>query len=174
VKGGEAELRKEQNKDLTSKRAPIDLTPLPKTQKLAIDLRSPITANLSPNPASHLQTSTNSTKMSTEQSQSTSAAGSPGHIASSTTGPACHAGAFCNDWYNHPHNQRQCIEFLAVPSSKGKKQIPLVGTMGTPVFGGADQIKFIEGIKCVTPFRKTNTAAADDIGSFPYYCSETI
>jgi hypothetical protein len=45
VKGGEAELRKEQNKDLTSKRAPIDLTPLPKTQKLAIDLRSPITAN---------------------------------------------------------------------------------------------------------------------------------
>ena len=45
VRGGEAELRKERNKELISKRPPIDLTPLPKTHKLAIDHRSPITAN---------------------------------------------------------------------------------------------------------------------------------
>ena len=43
VRGGEAGLRKERNKELTSKRAPMVLTPLPKSHKLAIDLRSPIT-----------------------------------------------------------------------------------------------------------------------------------
>lgn len=37
VRGGEAGPRKEQNQAITLKRAPIDLTPLPKTHKLAID-----------------------------------------------------------------------------------------------------------------------------------------
>ena len=54
VRDGEAGPRKEQNKELTSKRAPIDLTPLPKTHKLATDLGSPITANSPPIPPSHL------------------------------------------------------------------------------------------------------------------------
>jgi hypothetical protein len=66
VRGGEATLRKERNKELTSKSVSIDLIPLSKTHKLAIELRSPITANSPPNPPSHLQTTTH--KMSTEHS----------------------------------------------------------------------------------------------------------
>jgi len=88
VGGGKAGPRKERNKELTSKRVPIDITPLPKTHKLAIDLGSPITANSPPDPPSDLQTTTNSTKMSLQHSQSSSAAGSSVRTGSSGAGPS--------------------------------------------------------------------------------------
>jgi len=57
-------LVKEKNETMHSpqNRVPIDLTPLPKTQKLALDLRSPITADSPPNPPSSLQTATKRTR----------------------------------------------------------------------------------------------------------------
>jgi len=62
VRCGEAELIEKWNQELTSKqRALIDPTPLPKTPKLAIDLRSPITANSPPSPPFHLQSTTDKT-----------------------------------------------------------------------------------------------------------------
>jgi hypothetical protein len=54
VKAGEDRLRTEQNKELTLKRALIDLTPPSKSHKLAINLQSPITANSPPNQPFHL------------------------------------------------------------------------------------------------------------------------
>jgi len=61
MRGGNAGLGKERKKERTSKRASINPTPTPGTQKLAIDLRSLITANSPPNPPSHLQTTTDRT-----------------------------------------------------------------------------------------------------------------
>lgn len=44
--------------DLTSKRVPIDPTPIPKTYNQAFDFRSPITSNSPPQPPSIFQTAT--------------------------------------------------------------------------------------------------------------------
>jgi len=50
----------------------------------------------------------------------------------------------------------------------------LPGTMGTPVFGGADVTKFIEAYKSLSSRTGTDSAAEDVIATFPYYCSETF
>jgi hypothetical protein len=178
VRGGEAGLRKERNKELTSKRVSIDLTPLSKTHKLAIDLRSPITANSPPDPPFHLQTATH--KMSTEHSRSTSAAGPSGRTTSSSAGPSSQAGSStsagpaANASPNHAHNQRQFIGSLALAIAMEKKQMPLPANLGAPVFGGADVTKFIEAYKSLCSRTGTDPAAEDVIATFPYYCSEMI
>jgi len=52
--------------------------------------------------------------------------------------------------------------------------MPLPGTMGAPVFGGADVTKFIEAYESLSSRTGTDPAAEDVIATFPYYCSETI
>jgi len=52
--------------------------------------------------------------------------------------------------------------------------MPLPGTMGAPVFGGADVTKCIEAYGSLSSRTGTNPAADDVIATFPYYCSETI
>ena len=139
---------KNENKERTSKRTSIIPPSLPRTHKLAINLRSPITANSPPNLSSHLQTAANNTKMSIEHSRSTSAAGSSGHTASSSAGPSSYAGSStcagpsANALPNHVHVPWQFIESLPVAITKEKTQMPLPGTMGPPGFGGADITKF--------------------------------
>jgi len=66
------------------------------------------------------------------------------------------------------------MEFFTVTIGKGRKQIPLPGTMGTPDFGGVEFSKFIVANECLTPHTGTDLAAEDVIRSIPYYCSETI
>jgi len=172
-------LRKERNKELTSTRVPIDLTPLPKTHKLAIDLRSPINANSPPNRPSHLQTATHSTKMSTEHSWSTSAASSTGRTGTSSAEPSSHAGTStsagpsANAMPNHVHHQRLLITFLALTIVKEKKQIPLPGTMGTTVCGALDVSKFIEADESLPSCPGLNAATEDAIGTYTYYLSAT-
>jgi len=56
--GSKPGLGKERKKELTSKRAPINPTLLPRTHKLAIDLRPPIAANSPPKPPSDFETVT--------------------------------------------------------------------------------------------------------------------
>jgi len=109
VRGGEAAQREEQIKELTTKKENtlLDPTALPKTHKLAVDLTSQITANSQPNSLSHLRTATNSTKMSTENSWSTSATSFGGHTGSPSPGPSA------NTSPNHVHDERQLSEFLA-------------------------------------------------------------
>jgi len=153
VRGGEAWPREEWNNSSpqkNNKRAPIDPTPLPKTHKLGIDLRSPIAVYSSPNPPSHLHTASNITQLSTEHSRSTSAAGCIGSTAASRTGRSSHAGSssiagpWANCSPNHVHNLRQFIKSLALAITKEKKHIPLLRTMGAPGFIVVDITKLIE------------------------------
>jgi len=159
---------------------PIDLTPLPKTHKLAIDLRSPITGNSPPNPPSHLQTAINSIKMLTEQYRSTSATGCSRRTSSSSAGLSSQAGfstsagSSANASPNHAHHQRQLIKSLALAIRKEKKQMLLQGTMGAPVFGGADVSKFIEVYERLSSCTGTDLVAEDVISTFPYYCLEML
>jgi hypothetical protein len=53
---------KNETKHSPHKRVPIDLTSCPRTQRLALDLKLPITADSPPNPPSYLQTATNRTR----------------------------------------------------------------------------------------------------------------
>ena len=154
MRGGEAGIKKEWNNELTSKRAPIDLNPPSKTHKLAIDLRSPITANSPPNPPYHLQTATH--KMSTENSRFTYAVGPSGCTPSSSAGPSSQAGsstsAGCsaNALPNDAHDQRQFINSLALAFVKEKKHMSLPGTMGAPVLRGGDVNKFIDAYESLS------------------------
>jgi hypothetical protein len=63
---------------------------------------------------------------------------------------------------------------LAVDITQEKNRMPLPGTRGSPVFGGADittVIKVYDGLfSCIA----TIPAAGDVHTMFPYYCSETI
>jgi hypothetical protein len=63
---------------------------------------------------------------------------------------------------------------LALAITKEMKQMPLPGTMGPPVFRGADVTKFIEVYKSHSSRTGTDPAAEDVIATFPYYRSETI
>jgi hypothetical protein len=51
-----------------------------------------------------------------------------------------------------------------------EKMQPLPGTMGAPVFGGADVTKFVEAYESLFSRTRTDPAAEDDIATFPYYC----
>jgi len=118
VRDGEAGIREELNKSSPQKRAPIDPTSLPKTHKLAIDLRSPITAIPPPNQPSNLQTARNSNKMSTEYTQSISATGSSGHTGSSIARPSTSMLPPTNASPNNVYDHRQFIESLALAIKK--------------------------------------------------------
>jgi len=52
--------------------------------------------------------------------------------------------------------------------------MPVPGTMGAPVFGGADVTKFIEPYVSLSFRTGTDPAAEDVIATFPDYCPETI
>jgi len=168
ARGGDAGISKEQNKDLTSKRVPINLTALPTTHKLAIDLRLPITANSPPNPPSQVQTVTNSTKMSPAHSRSTSAASSTGNTSSSSAGP--YAKTLCN----HVHHQVSLIESFTLAIANEMKQMPVPGTMGASRFGGADIIKVINRYKSLSSCTRTELITKGVIATFPYCRLETI
>jgi hypothetical protein len=56
---------------------------------------------------------------------------------------------------------------LALAIAKEKKQMPLPGTMGAPVFGGADVTKFIEAYESLSSRTGTDPAAEDVIATFP-------
>jgi len=170
----EARLRKERNKELTSKGSPIDLTPLPKTHKLAIDLISPITANSPPDPPSHFQNTTNSTKMSSGLSRSTSAAGSSGRTGFSIARLSPSAMLPINYLANNANNEKQFIKSLALTIAQAKMQLPLRGTMGALVFGAVVVTKFIEAYPSHSSRTRNDPLAEYVIPMFPYYCSETI
>jgi len=180
VRGSEGGLRKRSKQRAHLKKSTNWCNPPFKTQKLAIDLRSPITVNSPPNPPSHLQTATNSTKISTEHSRSTSAAGPSGCTAPSSAGSSSHAststraGPSTNALPNHAHDQSQFIESFALTITKQKKQMPQLGTMGAPVCGGADITKFIEEYQSLSSRIGTDTVPKQVIAKFPYYCSDTI
>jgi len=63
---------------------------------------------------------------------------------------------------------------MALAMARETKQMPLLGTMGAPVFGGADVTKYIEAYKSLTSSTGTDLAAEDVVATFPYCCSETI
>jgi hypothetical protein len=63
---------------------------------------------------------------------------------------------------------------LALAIAKEKKQMPLPGTMGAPVFRGADVTKFIKAYESLSSRTRTDPAAEHVIATFPYYCLETI
>jgi hypothetical protein len=132
-----------QRAHLKTNAVPIDPTPLRKTHKLAIDLRSPITANSPPNTPSRLQTATHSTMMTTEHYQSISPAGSNNHTDSSRAGPSSHAGPSTstgpstNTLPNLVHDQTRFNESWALAIAKEKKQMAHPATMGTTSFRGA-------------------------------------
>jgi len=75
---------------------------------------------------------------------------------------------------NYAHDHRQFIESLALAIAHQKNQMPLLGTLGTPVFGGADVTNFIEAYKCLSSRTWTNLAADDLIATVLYFCLETI
>jgi len=52
--------------------------------------------------------------------------------------------------------------------------MPLLDTMGAPVFGGTDVTNFIVVYEILSSCTGTNPVAEDVIATFPYYCSETI
>jgi len=52
--------------------------------------------------------------------------------------------------------------------------MPLPGTMGAPVFGEPDVMKFIEADESLSSRTGTDPAAEDVITLFLYSCSETI
>jgi hypothetical protein len=178
MRGGEANLRKERNKDLTSKRAPIDLNHPSKTHKLGIDHRSPIAAYSPPNPPAHLQTATH--KISTEPSRSTSAAGPSSRTTSSSAasqnqaGYSTSTGLCTNTPPNHEHNQSQILEPMAVGITKEKKQMPHPGAMGDQVFGDMDITKFIEAYNCISSCTGNDPGAEAVIATLLYNCLEMI
>jgi hypothetical protein len=53
----------------------------------------------------------------------------------------------------------QFIEFFALAIAKEKRQMPLPGTMGAPVFGGADVTKFIEAYESLSSRTGTDLVA---------------
>jgi len=118
--------------------------------------------------------------MSSEHSQSTSAAGPSGCTTSSSAGPSSQGGSStstgpsANASPNHAHDQWQFVEYLSFAIAKQKKQIPLPGTLGAPVFGGADVTKFIEAYYSPSYGTGKDPAAEDVIATFPDYSSETI
>jgi len=119
--------------------------------------------------------------MSTEHTRSASAtAGSSGRASFSNAGPSsdpgssASAGPSANASCNHVHDQMQFIESFALAIAKEKRQMPLPGTMGAPVFGGVDVTKFIEAYESLSSRTGTDLVAEDVIATFPYYCSETI
>jgi hypothetical protein len=63
---------------------------------------------------------------------------------------------------------------LALAIIKEEMQISLPGTMGNPVFTGADVTKLIKAHKTISPCPGTDPAAKDVITTYPYYRSETI
>lgn len=118
--------------------------------------------------------------MSTEHSRSISAAGSSGSITFSSAGPSSDAGSSTNARRsanvspNVVHNQRQFIGSLALTIAKEMKEMPLLGTMGAPVIGGADVPKFIEAYESLSSHTGTNPAADDVMATLQYYSSEMI
>jgi len=54
------------------------------------------------------------------------------------------------------------------------KQMPLPGTMGAPVYGGADVTKFIQAYKSLLSHTGTDLAAEDVIATILYYCPHKI
>jgi hypothetical protein len=103
-----------------------------------------------------------------------------GHTASSSAGPSRHtrsstsAVPCSNASPKHAHNQSHFIKSLALAITKEEKQMTLLGTIGTPVIGGAEVIKFIKDYKSLSSHTGTNPAAKDVITRFPYNYSETI
>jgi hypothetical protein len=51
--------------------------------------------------------------------------------------------------------------------------MPLHGTIGAPVFGGADITKFCEAYKSSSSCTGADSAAKDVMAIFPYRCLET-
>jgi len=52
--------------------------------------------------------------------------------------------------------------------------MPLPGTMGATVFGGADVTKFIEANNSLPSCTRTNPLTKDVITTIPYLCTEPI
>jgi hypothetical protein len=86
-------------------------------------------------------------------------------------GPANIAG---HNSSNTVQEQKNFIESLVVAIAKDKNQMPLLGTMGAPGFGGADVTKFMEAYESLSSRTGTDPSKDDVISTFPYYCSETI
>jgi len=82
--------------------------------------------------------------MSPENSRSTSATGSSGCSDSSGTNPSASAMPPANASSNNVYDHRLFIESLVVAISQEQKQLPLLGIMGAPVFGGVQVTKCIE------------------------------
>jgi len=64
--------------------------------------------------------------------------------------------------------------FLDLIIAKENKEMLLPGTMGTPVFRGAEVTKFIEAYKTLLSLTGSDRAAENIIETFPYYCTQTI
>jgi hypothetical protein len=118
--------------------------------------------------------------MATEHFRSTSAASSSRHTASFNAEPASQAassisaGPSTNASPNHAQNQWQFIESLALAIAKEMKRIPLLGTMGAPVFGGTDVTSMIEEYESRSTCTGTHLATQENIATCPYNWLETI
>jgi hypothetical protein len=75
---------------------------------------------------------------------------------------------------NSVQEQKNFIESFVVAIAKEKNQMLLPGTVGGPVFGGADVTKFIKAYESLLSPTGTDPSKDDVISTFPYYCSETI
>jgi hypothetical protein len=62
------------------------------------------------------------------------------------------------------------MQSLALTIGKKMIEIPLAGTMGAPVFGGAGITKCIEEYQCLSS-RIVTDPAAEDINAIILYCS---
>jgi len=156
VRGSEAALRKEWNKELASKNAWIGPTPLRTTHKLAIDHRLPNTPN-SPakSPPSLLIATAIQITMVSGYTQSMSATASfSGHGQSSS--PKCatitvistNYRPFINTPLNHVHDQIQFMMSLALAIEEEQRQMPLITTIGASVIRGVEVITFIQ-VYCI-------------------------
>jgi hypothetical protein len=63
---------------------------------------------------------------------------------------------------------------MALAIAKEKKQMPLPGTMGALVHGGAHVMNFIEEYQSITCRTGTNPVDEDMISTIPCYCAEMI
>jgi hypothetical protein len=63
---------------------------------------------------------------------------------------------------------------MALAIAKEKKQMPLPGTMGALVHGGAHVMEFIEEYQSVTSRTVTDPVDKNIISTIPCYCAETI
>jgi len=160
VKGNEAGLKKEPNKELTSKRLLIDLTSLPTTHRLAIELRSLMNPNSLPKlQFTHPITiailititfTTVHTRYTLTPANSSGHAGSSctGHsdslIFSSNTTSSAHAKSSVKTSSIDLYNQWPLIRFLAHVHAKVKGLMPLLGISATTNLGGADFHKLIK------------------------------